>query len=431
MRLFAVAGSPVLHSKSPFIFNELFKASHIDAHYTRIGPENPEELFFLAEHLGLEGFNITSPFKESVFPFLGEWDDQVQKTGSVNTVIIKKGKKKGFNTDLDGVTQSLIKRGFDVASRKALVLGAGGAGKTAALALHNMGAKVVILNRTEKKAIDFASRIGCTASSLNSVGIHLKDAFLVVNTISEIKPFLKALPPVDKPVFFDAVYNSSVLEGFCRQQGVSFIPGEEWLLSQACRSFEIFTGIKPEFNKWNPSSFNNLHSKNTRKNISLIGFMGCGKTSAGRHLARELGFSFLDLDREIEKMEGMTICHIFNLKGEAYFREKEREIISRFDGRKNMVIACGGGAVLDEENRKVLMRNSFVVWLFNTLEESVRRLRGKERPLLKREDPLAQAEKIFKERKDKYFATADLVISSQKNIKEVIRKAYEEVSRML
>ncbi len=430
MRLFAVSGSPVLHSKSPFIFNELFRGYSIDARYTRIGAESPEELFFLTEHLVLEGLNITSPFKESIFPFIEEWDEQAGRTGSVNTVIIKEGKKKGFNTDLNGVTQPLIKRGFEVTFRKVLILGAGGAGKAAALALHNMGAQVVILNRTEKKAIDFASKIGCRASSLNNLDLHLKDAFLVVNTIPKVKLFLKGLPPGRKPVFFDAVYNPSVLQGFCRQEGVSFIPGEEWLLNQACRSFEIFAGIKPEFKKWNLSSFINHDSRDTKKNISLIGFMGCGKTSAGRLLARKLEFSFLDTDSEIEKKEGMAISNIFNLKGEAYFREKEREIISRLDGKRNTVISCGGGAVLDEENRKILRRNSFVVWLLNTPEESIRRLRGKKRPLLKKEDPVAKAERIFQGRKEKYFLAADLIIFSQKNIKEVVRKAYEEVSPM-
>jgi shikimate dehydrogenase len=430
MRLFAVSGNPILHSKSPFVFNELFKANHIDAHYTRIGPDDPEELFFLAEHLGLEGINITSPFKESVFPYLNDRDDQVKKSGSVNTVIIKKGKKIGFNTDIDGVTQPLQKRGFDLSSRKVVILGAGGAGKTAALALHDLGAEVVILNRTEKKAIDFVSRIGCAVSNLNSLSIHLKDAFLVVNTIPGITPLLKDLSSGDKTVFFDAVYNPSVLEDFCRGQGSPFIPGEEWLFSQADRSFEIFTGIKPEFDQWDLISINDYDSKNSQKNISLIGFMGCGKTYLGRPLARRLGFSFIDTDHEIEKKEGMTVSRIFDLKGEAYFREKEKEIISGLKGRKNMVMACGGGAVLDEENRRILRKNSFVIWLFNTPEESIRRLRGKIRPLLEKDDPAAEAGRIFRHRKEKYFLASDLIISSQKNIKEVVSRAYEEVSRM-
>ncbi|MBN2244814.1 MAG: FAD-binding protein [Candidatus Aminicenantes bacterium] len=430
MRLFAVSGNPILHSKSPFIFNELFKANHIDAHYARIGPENTEELFFLAEHLGLEGINITSPFKESVFPYLDDWDDQVQRTGSVNTAVFKAKRKKGFNTDIDGVIQPLLKRGFALSSRKVVILGAGGAGKAAALALRSQGAKVVILNRTEKKAIDVASRMGGAASGLNSLRIHLKDAFLVVNTIPGIKPSLNDLSPGNKPVFFDAVYNPSSLEIFCRRRGFPFIPGEEWLLSQAGRSYEIFIGIKPEIDQWDPISFNNYDSKNTRKNISLIGFMGCGKTSLGRPLARKLGFSFIDTDKEIEKKEGMTVSRIFDLKGEAYFREKEREIISGLKGRKNMVMACGGGAVLDEENRRILRKNSFVIWLFNTPEESIRRLRGKIRPLLEKDDPADAAEKIFRHRKEKYFLASDLIISSQKKIKEVVSRAYEEVSRM-
>ncbi len=432
MRLFAVAGSPILPSKSPFIFKELFKAHSIDAHYTRIGPENPEELFFLAEYLGLEGFNITSPFKESVFPFIEEWDDQVEKTGSVNTIIFKEGRKKGFNTDLDGVSRPLINRGLDLTARKGLVLGAGGAGKAAALALRNMGANVVILNRNVKKARDYGYRIGCLASGLDNLNVHLKDTFIVVNTIREIKTYWKDLPPGNKCIFFDAVYNPSALEGICPKESVSFIPGEEWLLSQACRSFEIFTGIKPEDNQWHPFPLDRCASRGVRRNVSLIGFMGCGKTSVGEVLAAKLGFSFLDTDSEIEREEGMTVGNIFRLRGEPYFREKEKEVISRLEDKENMVIACGGGAVLDEGNRRVLRKNSFIIWLFARWEESSRRLKGgKERPLLKENALKAQAERIFQERKDKYFLAADLIISSERSIKEVARKAYEEVTQLL
>lgn len=430
MRLFSVAGSPILHSKSPLLFNKLFKACSIDARYTRIGPESPEELFFLAEHLSLEGLNITSPFKESVFPFMEEWDDGARKTGSVNTVILKEGKKKGFNTDPDGVSLALINRSLEVTSKKCLVLGAGGAGKAAALALQNRGADVVILNRTVEKAAEFASRIGGQAFGLNDLPIHWKDAFVVINTIPEIKTVVKDFVPGKESVIFDAVYHSSDLESICRQAGVSFIPGEEWLLNQARRSFEIFTGNKPEVDEWDPSLLWTRDSGGAGRNVSLIGFMGCGKTSAAAALARELGYSLLDTDSEIEKQEGRSISQIFSLKGEAYFRKKEREVISRLSGTKRLVVACGGGAVLDEENRKLLRKNSIVIWLFNTAEESVRRLSGKERPLLEKNDPVEKAGRLFQERKEKYFVSSDLIISSQKNMKEVVRRAYEEVVRM-
>jgi shikimate dehydrogenase len=430
MILFAVAGNPILHSKSPSLFREFSKAHALDAGYTRLGADSPGELFFMAEYLGLEGLNITSPCKELVLPYMGETDENVQETGSVNTAVLRGGRKKGFNTDPEGVSLALKKRGIVAHGKKALVLGAGGAGKAAALALKKMGADVLILNRTIDKAKDYASRIACRAAGLESVDVHLRDAFIVVNTIPEVQTYLKSILPGNKTIFFDAVYSDSALKSICHLAGAPFVPGEEWLINQAYRSFEILTGIRPRGDELDPVSLRTSELSAGEKNISLIGFMGCGKTSVGKRLAERLGFSFVDTDSEIEKKEGMAISDIFRLKGESHFRKKEKEILSRLDSEKNVVFACGGGAVLDEENRKKLREKSIVIWLFTAVEESVKRLKGQERPLLKGKEPVERARDIFRERKEKYFSAADLIISSHANIKEVVFRTHEEINKL-
>jgi len=431
MRLFAVAGNPILHSRSPLIFLELFKSHAVDADYTRLCPESPEELFSMAALLGLEGLNITSPFKESAYHAAEEWDDSARKTRSVNTVVLRGGKKRGFNTDPDGVFLTLTARGVQVRGKKTLVLGAGGAGRAAALALTRMKAEVILLNRTVHRAEEYASLIGCRASGLESLSLHVQDAFLVVNTLPEIKTRLKDMFGEKQLLFFDAVYPDPALESFCRQRGSTFIPGEEWLVRQACRSFEIFTGIHLPGDEIDIERLRKVDSLSRKKNISLIGLMGCGKTSAGKRLAQKLGFIFLDTDSEIERAENMSVGDIFRVKGEAYFRKKEKEVISCLWREKNRLYACGGGAVLDEDNRRALKENSVVVWLLCSPEASALRLRGEMRPLLQGDDPVEMAARLFRQRKEKYFITADLILYSGKKSEEVAAQAYEEIVRTL
>ncbi|MCJ7681133.1 MAG: hypothetical protein MUP70_10445, partial [Candidatus Aminicenantes bacterium] len=308
MRLFAVAGNPVLHSRSPFIFKNLFKTHSIDADSTRLHPENSAELFEMAECLGLEGLNITSPFKEPVFHSMDEWDEMSGLTNSVNTVILNGEKKKGRNTDPDGVSRTLTARGIEVRGKKALILGAGGAGRAAALALTRMGSNVVILNRTISRAEEYASKIRCRFSGLEDLDIHLKDAFLLVNTFPDFWSYLNIQTAVRPPVFFDAVYSHSPLKDQYRKTGAVFISGMEWLIHQAHRSFEMFTGINPDDREGlHGHLLNDNNTRVAKENIGLIGFMGCGKTSVGGRLARRRGWAFVDTDNEIEKAEKMSI----------------------------------------------------------------------------------------------------------------------------
>ncbi len=111
--------------------------------------------------------------------------------------------------------------------------------------------------------------------------------------------------------------------------------------------------------------------------------MGSGKTAVGRQLATELGLEFFDSDAEIENSTGVDIAYIFEKEGEASFRHRERECIANLTRRKNIVLATGGGAVLDEENRRNLTRNGTIVYLRTTVERQLERTQhAKNRPLL-------------------------------------------------
>jgi shikimate kinase len=151
-----------------------------------------------------------------------------------------------------------------------------------------------------------------------------------------------------------------------------------------------------------------------KSNIALIGFMGAGKSAVGRALASAAGMDFLDLDHMIEERAGRSIAEIFSLDGEPAFRRMEAEIIKDAAVRTNTVIACGGGAVLDQANIEALRRNAVIIYL--TAEPSIllgRVLKSRERrPLLQVLDPASAMNDLLKHREPLYRAAADLTVNT-------------------
>ena len=148
-------------------------------------------------------------------------------------------------------------------------------------------------------------------------------------------------------------------------------------------------------------------------NIFLVGLMGAGKTSVGKLLAKRLGKSFIDCDQEIERVTGVQIPVIFEIEGEAGFRARETRMLAELVGRRNTVLATGGGAVLSAENRKLLAGNGVVVYLRAAAPELCSRTRhDKNRPLLRTAEPLARLEQLFAERDPLYREVADIIIDT-------------------
>jgi shikimate kinase len=149
------------------------------------------------------------------------------------------------------------------------------------------------------------------------------------------------------------------------------------------------------------------------KNIALTGFMGTGKSEVGKALAKKLGYSFLDLDSEIEKKSGMKINDIFSRQGEEAFRDMESEAIRLVSDGDGLVISTGGGAVLRQENIDNLRKKGVVVCLSASPATIKHRLRGNaNRPLLKVEDPLARIKELLAIRQP-YYDKADLIVDTE------------------
>ncbi len=147
--------------------------------------------------------------------------------------------------------------------------------------------------------------------------------------------------------------------------------------------------------------------------IFLVGLMGAGKTSVGRLLAKRFGKTFYDCDQEIERRTGVKIPVIFEIEGEAGFRARETSVLKQLAALDDIVLATGGGAVLDEQNRQVLMRYGTVVYLRASLDDLWLRTRhDRNRPLLRTADPRAKLEELFAERDPLYREVAALIMDT-------------------
>lgn len=148
-------------------------------------------------------------------------------------------------------------------------------------------------------------------------------------------------------------------------------------------------------------------------NIYLVGMMGAGKSSIGRLLARRLRKEFHDSDHEIERRTGVKIPVIFEIEGEAGFRRREAAVIRDLASANDIVIATGGGAVLDPETRRVLRSTGTVIYLRTDPRELWNRTRhDRNRPLLRTDDPLGKLETLSRERGPLYLEVADIIVDS-------------------
>jgi len=169
-----------------------------------------------------------------------------------------------------------------------------------------------------------------------------------------------------------------------------------------------------------------------KSNIYLIGPMGAGKTAVGRELAKALGRPFFDSDAEIEKRTGVDIPFIFEKEGEREFRERERECLAELTARENVVVATGGGGVLDPANRALLSRTGIVIYLMTSVDEQLRRTRSaRNRPLLQTEDPRAVLERLAAERRPLYEEIADITIdTSGRQVRSIVSALKKELDRL-
>lgn len=166
-----------------------------------------------------------------------------------------------------------------------------------------------------------------------------------------------------------------------------------------------------------------------KTNIYLVGPMGSGKTTIGQRLARQLGLAFYDCDQEIEARTGASVNLIFDIEGEAGFRERERQVLAELTAQRGVLLATGGGTVVSAANRELLGRTGIVVYLRTSVRQQLERLRrDRSRPLLQTRNKEHKLKELAEQRDPLYEELADLVFPSRsRNIDIAVTQIHEAI----
>ena len=248
-RVYGVLGGAARHSLSPLLHNRAFAARQVDAVYVPLQAEALEPFVRALPALGLSGFSVTRPYKVAILPHLHEVEDAAAMCGSVNTVVVQEGTLRGSTTDGIGVVGPLKKR-TELKGKGVVILGAGGAARAAALALRRKGARVTLLARNPRQAVEAAAAAGCAPGAFEDLPRHIWD--ILINAT----PVGSASAPGETPapqrvlrrgtIVLDMVYDplETRLLREARAAGCTVVDGLEMLLAQAVVQFETWTGLE-------------------------------------------------------------------------------------------------------------------------------------------------------------------------------------------
>lgn len=261
-KIYAVIGDPIAHSLSPSIHNDAFKQEQIDAAYLafHVKPEGLEDAVKGMKALGVSGFNITIPHKQTIIPFLDEVDELAKAIGAVNTVINKDGRLIGYNTDGMGFLKALQEEiTGELSMKKTLILGAGGAARAIYFTLVKEGVKHVdIANRTRERAIDLISDCPydpiSTAFTIVEAEQNVAEYDLIIQTTPiGMSPNVDVSPldvtKIKTSAFIsDIIYNplktKILLEA--EHHGAQTQNGLGMFAYQGALAFQIWTGVMPD-----------------------------------------------------------------------------------------------------------------------------------------------------------------------------------------
>lgn len=386
----ALIGGKLGHSYSPML-HALYGAP-----YTyELCELTPEALGdFVAEGL-YDGFNVTIPYKKAIIPYLSGLSEIAERLGSVNTVYKTENGYVGDNTDYYGFAYTVSHSGISVAGKKAMVLGNGGVSPTVVAVLSDMEAREIKVISIEENTPEILAQHADTEILVNATPVGMYPNVGVSPCSLSHFPRLCAV--------YDLVYNpfETAIMHAARMRGVAAFGGIAMLAAQAKRAMELFLHIEIPNERIAEVTETVVTEK---RNVILIGMPGCGKSTLGEALAKEMGKRFVDLDAEIVKTAGKPIPEIFAEEGEEAFRRYEHEVVKRVCRESGLVIATGGGVVTREENLAPMQQNGIVVFL----DRATEKLPTSGRPLSQAKSPAV----LYRERLPLYRAAADTTVDN-------------------
>lgn len=444
---YALFGYPIEHTMSPQLHSYLFDISCTDADYiaVEVMPNELEEALKIAK-LKLKGINITIPHKKEIIKFLDDIDLDAKFLNSVNTIKFENKKAIGYNTDIIGFSKTLEKDEIKLKNTKVLIIGYGGVSSVIAYYCAKSKAKVYITGRSIEKAyklkneikenIQYANITVCTRKQIP------KDIQIVINGTSlGMYPHEEKIPlyflPRKTNYVFDAIYNppkTSTMK--LARKNIRTRNGIYMLVVQAATAQTIWN--ETVFEQTTLESISRkvlarlsakrLKDKHNKDNLVLCGFMGSGKTTIGKKLARLMGFKHIDVDIYLEEKEGKTISNIFSQYGENEFRRLETKYIKEICQMKNVVISLGGGAVIREENIYQIKSNGYLIYLDTPFHRIIKNLEySSNRPLIdKKIDKISEIRKLYNNRKHIYHDVSDCSVRSSR-LSELVEDLFKSI----
>lgn len=403
---YGLIGEKLGHSYSKEIHNQI-------GNYDYILKEIPKlELNSFMGKKDFKGINVTIPYKQDVIPFLDFIDDSAKEIGAVNTIVNKNGKLFGYNTDFLGLKRLILSLKLNLKDKKVLILGTGGTSKTAFSVAKSLGANQIlkVSRKCDENFITYEDAIK-----------NHKDAQIILNTTpcgmfpninsSPIKldNFEKLEGVVD--VIYNPLRTELVLNA--QKKGLIAQGGLFMLVQQAIAAAEYFFEQEIESKKAEMIYKNLLRKK---QNIVLVGMPGCGKSTVGKKLAKELNREFFDTDVLITEKTGKSPSQIITEQGENTFREIETSICKDLSAKTGVVISTGGGVILRNENVFYLKNNGIMFFIDRNLEKIKA---TEDRPLSNSLDKLKQ---IYEVRYPIYKNNSDFQIISDENLYNTINK---------
>lgn len=374
----------------------------------------PAQLPAFLEKRDFRGVNVTIPYKQTVIPLLDEVDPKAAAIGAVNTIVNRRGRLYGCNTDYDGMAALARHAGLTLKNKNVLILGTGGTSRTAMTVAADLGAA----------EIRRVSRTGRGDAITYEQAADLPVQVLINTTPCGMYPGCDG-QPMDLSRFgwlegvLDAVYNPLrtrlVLQA--RDNGARGQGGLYMLVAQAAAACRLFLD-RPLPDGALDSVYRAIHGQ--KQNIVLTGMPGSGKSTVGRVLARQLDRELVDTDTEIIRLAKKPIPEIFAQRGERGFRDLESQVIQEVSRRTGLVIATGGGAILREENVRRLRQNGRIYFLDRPAEDI---LPTDDRPLARDMEAVRQR---YAERYPRYTSTADAAVPVRGSAEDVAAAIREE-----
>jgi len=386
----AVCGNPILHSKSPWLFNSVFIKKSVNAMYSRILADTAAEALAVFHDLDLDGLNVTAPFKAGIMNDLDCIDQAAKLIGGVNTVVKREEKLYGYNTDHLGVVAALKKEIPDLAGKTCAVIGAGAAGRAAVYGLIREGVQVTILNRTTPKAREVAEHFDCEWAGLNHLNHSLKTSDIMISTVTTGIDYAFFDAITDRVVVFDANYKQSFLLKLATERGCRVIKGEEWLVQQAIPAYTHFFGQEVYEDLMVEGLAESSRDNENQLDIIIFGLNERENTEIAQSLSEKLNFSCQGTDSLQNSREGA--------KGNIYAGEN--------------------GIFFSQEFEDDAFKRSFLV-VFLCSVETDRQLKCKDQT------------NRFQLLLDQCPLYVDLIVRVDKSLSSIVESIYEEIQAII